>query len=141
VYSPYFSFMRTSTVVVSIACIPAPGRHLARDRDRDVTQHVVHELAESQFVPRVEVRVQQADGDARDLTFTQELQLVACLRLVERYEHLAVGGESLPDARRRYLGTSGRTRRRCCAATTDRSTPRTAARGDRDRGCRDGPWW
>ena len=67
-------------------------QHLVRDREVGVGELLEHDLLDPPLVLGVQVRVKQADGDRVDAGLPELPDALAHLVLVERREHLAVGG-------------------------------------------------
>ena len=78
------------------------GRDLRREADRGPGRLLADDLGGAPLVRRVDVGVQEADGDRRDPVPAETPDGLAQAGLVERHEHLAVEGHPLghlPDPR------------------------------------------
>ena len=108
-------------------------RHLGRERDRDPGQLLGEDLADALLVLRVDVGVEQADGDRLDALAPEDRGGVAHRLVLERPQHLALRAE--PLGRRRRRGRAAR------AAPPSRTACRRAsgAPGARSRAGRGSP--
>ena len=70
---------------------PVEGQHLAGDREVRVGTFLLKDLLDALLMSRVEVGVQQADGDGVDPRLPQRPRALAHLRLVQRHDDLALG--------------------------------------------------
>ena len=73
------------------------GRDLRREADRDLRRLLADDLGGALLVRRVDVGVQEADGDRRDAVPEEPPDGRPQAALVERHEHLAVEGDPLGD--------------------------------------------
>ena len=73
------------------------GRHLVRERDRDVRRFLGHDRGEPPLVNGVHVRVQETDGERGDAPRDEFTHRAAGVGLVERCANRAVGEDALGD--------------------------------------------